>query len=119
MKTASELEKLKWQWQLNCRSPHAVVALGCEGPDDKRAEARLVGHHRQTGTVLAGVKRSRYRCSVGTADSAERAHTAGVAGSGLSGTAGRLAAPLRGRHSRREVGRCDHLSMCRGLRARV
>ena len=97
MKTASELEKLKWQWQLNCRSVHAVdlVALGCEGPDDKRAEARLVRHQWQTGIVLAGVRRSRNRCSVGTADSAQRAHTAGVAGSGLSGTAGRLAAPLR------------------------
>ena len=32
---------------------------------------------------------------------------AGVAGSGLSGAAGRLAAPLRGRHSRSEDGMLD------------
>ena len=34
-------------------SVHAAdsVALGCEWPDDKRAEARLVGHHMQTSTV--------------------------------------------------------------------
>ena len=41
-----------------------------------------------------------------------RAPSAGVAGSCLSGTTGRLAAPLRGRHSRREDGRLDHLSRC-------
>ena len=42
-----------WQWQLNRRSVQAVdsVALGGEWPDDKSAEARLVGHHMQTGTV--------------------------------------------------------------------
>ena len=38
---------------------------------------------------------SRSRWSVCTVDSEERAPTAGVAGSCLSGTAGRLAAPLR------------------------
>ena len=37
-------------------SPHCLyavdsVALGGEWPDDKSAEARLVGHHMQTGTV--------------------------------------------------------------------
>ena len=43
--TASELGELKWQLQLDHRSVHAVdlVALGGEGPDDKSAEALLVG----------------------------------------------------------------------------
>ena len=58
------------------------------------------------------MRRSRSRWSVCTVDSEERAPTAGVAGSGLSGTAGRLAAPLRGRYSRRADGRLDHLSRC-------
>ena len=47
-----------------------------------------------------------------TADSEEWSPTAGVARSFPSGTAGRLAAPLRGRHSRREDGGLDHLSRC-------
>ena len=51
----------------------------------------------------------RNRRSVGTADSEERGPTAGVAGSGLSSTVGRLEAPLRARHSRREDGRLDRL----------
>ena len=52
------------------RSVHAVdsVALGGEWPDDKSAEARLVGHHRQTGTVRARMRRSSDGC-VGTVDS--------------------------------------------------
>ena len=45
--------------------------------------------------------------SVDTLDSDERGPTAGVAGSSLSSTAGRLAAPLGGKHSRREDGRLD------------
>ena len=55
----------------------------------------------------------RNRRSVGTVEPEERA-TAGVAGRGLSGTAGRLrlAAPLRVRHSRREDGNLDRLSRC-------
>ena len=58
------------------------------------------------------MRRSRSRRSVGTGDSEARGPTSGVAGSGLSGTAGRIAAPLRGRHSRREDGRLDRLSRC-------
>ena len=50
--------------------------------------------------------------NVDTLDSEESGPTAGVAGSSLSSTAGtgRLAAPLRGKHSRREDGRLDRLS---------
>ena len=49
----SELGELKWQWPLNHHSVHAVdlVTLGGEWPDDQSAEALLVGHHMQTGTV--------------------------------------------------------------------
>ena len=88
------------------------TGLGGEGPDDRRAEARLVGHNGQTSAVSAGVRRRRNRSCVGTVDSEERGPTAGVAESGLSGAAGRLAAPLRDMHSRREDGRLDHLSRC-------
>ena len=49
--------------------------------------------------------------SVDTLDSDERVlWQAGVVGSSLSSTAGRLAAPLRGKHSRREDGRLERLS---------
>ena len=51
------------------------------------------------------MRRSRSRWSVCTVDSEERGPTVVVAGSGLSGTVGRIAAPLRGRRSRREDGR--------------
>ena len=47
------------------------------------------------------------RSIVGMVDSEARSPTAGVAGSGLSGTACRLAALLRGRHSRHEDGRLN------------
>ena len=63
------------------------------------------------------MRRRRKRRSVGTVDSEERGPTAasssaGVAGSGLSGAAGRLAAPLRGRH------RARPLAQLRGCQAR-
>ena len=53
------------------------------------------------------MRQRRCRRSVCTVDSEERASAAGVTGSSLSGTAGRLAAPLRGR---REDGRLKRLS---------
>ena len=56
---------------------------------------------------LSKARRSRSRWSVCTVDLEERGPTAGVAESGLSGTAARLAAPLRGMHSRRDDSRLD------------
>ena len=58
------------------------------------------------------MRRSRNRCSAGKANSEGRGPTAGDARSGLSGTVGRFAAPLRGRHSRREDGRLCRFSRC-------
>ena len=90
---------------------------GLEGeePDDRRAdsaEALLIGHHSQTCAVWAGVRlRSSSVCTV---DLEERGPTAGIAGRSLSGTAGRLAAPLRGRHRKCEDSnvRLNSLSWC-------
>ena len=56
--------ELKWQ----C-SGLEVEALR---PSERRAEALLVRHYRQTGTVKAGVRRRRNRRSVKTVDSEER-----------------------------------------------
>ena len=72
-------------------SPLAVP--GCLGaPVSRRAESRPRGLHR-------GRLNTYWRRRVSTVDSVERSFTAG---SGLSRTAGKLAAPLRGRHSGRE-----------------
>ena len=62
------------------------------------------------GTSEAESQPQQHDASIGTADSEARGPTSDVAGSGLSGTAGRIAAPLRDRHSRREDGRLDRLS---------
>ena len=68
-------------------------------------QRRLLGHPGRQA-------QSEHHRGVGTVDSEERVPTAGVAGSGLSGTSGRLAAPLRGRNNRREDGGLDRLSRC-------
>ena len=64
------------------------------GRDECRGEAcrapQADRHSFRLSRLLAGVRRSRNRRSVGTAGSEARGPTAGVAGSGLSGTAGRM-----------------------------
>ena len=90
---------------------------GLEGeePDDRRAdsaEALLIGHHSQTCAVWAGVRLCCNCSSICTVDLEERGPTAGIAGSCLSGTAGRHAVQLRGRHRKCEDVRLNSLSWC-------
>ena len=93
-----------WNYDINIgrgEDHHFLFRLGV---------ARLCRAPKADRHGLSRRKAEHNRRSVDTLESEERGPTAGVAGSSLSSTAGRLAAPLRGKHSRREDGRLDRLS---------
>ena len=107
--------ELKWQWQLNRVGPRRMCRVTadevCDGAHNRQRRAVSAGVRRRSNPA-ASARMTRRTGFLLVRRPRRRRPPRPAAGSGLSGTPCRLAAPLRGRHSRREDDRLDRLSRC-------
>ena len=89
---------------MNHRSVFAVDSVAVPSHSEVSGPGRRCRAPKADRHGLSRQEAEHNRRTVDTLDSEEKGPTAGGAGSSLSSTAGRLAAPLRGKYSRREDG---------------